>query len=155
MIWMRLRDAPLDIWGGDRVFVACKLFFHLREKTILFFWQWTSDNFFLCFAEKRKYHFFVVCFPYYVFGGFSGQHNFHQFRQQTFFFCPHFQQTFFLTLVATNFLFQFFEPPPQISNGTSLNLLKMLSETTWGCKPQTLMTLYKAYIRPALEYSAI
>ena len=30
-----------------------------------------------------------------TFGGFSGQHIFHQIRQQTFFYCPHFQQTFF------------------------------------------------------------
>ena len=36
-----------------------------------------------------------------------------------------------------------------------LNLLKILSGTTWGCKPQTLMRLYKAYIRPVLEYGAI
>ena len=36
-----------------------------------------------------------------------------------------------------------------------LNLIKMLSWTKWGCKPQTLMRLYKAYIRPVLEYSAI
>ena len=43
------------------------------------------------------------------FGVFSGQHIFHQFRQQTFFFCPHFQQTAF---VATKYLFQFFSRPP-------------------------------------------
>ena len=38
-----------------------------------------------------------------------------------------------------------------------LNLLKFLSGTTWGCKPQTLIRLYKAqtYIRPVLEYGAI
>ena len=157
MIWMRLRDAPLDIWGGLEFLLLANFFFTSARKQSFFFWQWTSDNFFLCFAEKRKYHFFVVCFPYYVFGVFSGQHNFHQFRQQTFFFCPHFQQTFFSDFGGDKlFISIFFEPPPpQISNGTSLNLLKMLSETTWGCKPQTLMTLYKAYIRPALEYSAI
>ena len=36
-----------------------------------------------------------------------------------------------------------------------LNLLKFLSGTTWGCEPQTLMRLYKAYIRSVLEYGAI
>ena len=52
------------------------------------------------------------------FGVFSGQHIFHQFRQQTFFFCPHFQQTYFLIFVATNYFFQFYSnkipPPPDI-----------------------------------------
>ena len=46
---------------------------------------------------RRRNEIYVVCFPYYVtltFGGFSGQHILHQFRQQTFFFCPHFQQIF-------------------------------------------------------------
>ena len=41
------------------------------------------------------------------FGVFYGQHIFHKFRQQ-FFFCPHFQQSFLLTFVATNFFFIFF-----------------------------------------------
>ena len=60
-----------------------------------------------------KYHFFVVCFPYYVFGGFSGQHIFHQFRQQTFIFCPHFQQTFFSDFGGDKlFISIFFGPPP-------------------------------------------
>ena len=38
-----------------------------------------------------------------------------------------------------------------------LNLINFLSGTTWGCKPQTLMSLYKAYtcIRPVLENGAI
>ena len=73
-----------------------------------------SDNYFLW----KK--FFVVCFPYYVcyhLMFFFGQHIFHQFQQQTF-FCPHFQQTFFFTFVATNYFF-LAPPPPQISNGAS------------------------------------
>ena len=37
----------------------------------------------------------------------SGQHVFHQFRQQTFFNKP-----FFLIFVATNYFFQFFSSPP-------------------------------------------
>ena len=35
-----------------------------------------------------------------------------------------------------------------------LGLLKLLSGTKWGCKPKTLMRLYKCYIRPVLEYGA-
>ena len=50
------------------------------------------------------------------FGVFSGQHIFHQFRQQTFFSAHIFNKLFFLTFVATNYLFQFFlaPPPPDI-----------------------------------------
>ena len=35
-----------------------------------------------------------------------------------------------------------------------LGLLKLLSGSKWGCKPKTLMGLYKSYIRPVLEYGA-
>ena len=47
-----------------------------------------------------------------TFGVFSGQHIFHQFRQQTFFSAHIFNKLFFLTFVATNYLFQFFSSPP-------------------------------------------
>ena len=40
-------------------------------------------------------------------GGFSGQHIFHQFRQQTFFSAHIFNKLFFLTFVATNYLHEF------------------------------------------------
>ena len=33
-----------------------------------------------------------------------------------------------------------------------LGLLKLLSGSKWGCKPKTLIRLYKSYIRPVLEY---
>ena len=47
------------------------------------------------------------------FGVFSGQHIFHKFRQQTYFFCPHFQQTFFSNFCGDKlFLSFFFQPPP-------------------------------------------
>ena len=36
-----------------------------------------------------------------------------------------------------------------------LNLLKLLSGTDWGCKPKTLMRLYKSYVRPVMEYGSI
>ena len=64
------------------VFVACKLFFYLSEKTTFFFGDQRPTIFFLCFVEEMI--FFVVCFPHFAhdmltFGGFSGQHIFHQF----------------------------------------------------------------------------
>ena len=36
-----------------------------------------------------------------------------------------------------------------------LNLLRLLSGTSWGCKPKIVMQLYKQYVRPVLEYGAI
>ena len=36
-----------------------------------------------------------------------------------------------------------------------LNLLRLLSGTNWGCKPEIIMQLYKQYVRPILEYGAI
>ena len=61
-----------------------------------------------------KYLFFVVCYPYYVrFGVFSGQHIFHQFRQQTILLCQHFQQTFFFGLLWRQTIYlNFFLGPP-------------------------------------------
>ena len=35
------------------------------------------------------------------------------------------------------------------------NLLKMLRGKTWGSNKKTLMTLYKQFIRPILEYGAV
>ena len=89
-----LRDAPLDIWGGGGG--ACKRFFLPPARKHAFFWRSTSDNFLLCFVEEMKYIFLSYAFSKYV---------------------------FFLTFLATNYLFQFFStfpPPPQISNGASL-----------------------------------
>ena len=43
------RDAPLDIWGGPRVFVASKLFFYLREKTFFFLGAINVRQFFFMF----------------------------------------------------------------------------------------------------------
>ena len=36
-----------------------------------------------------------------------------------------------------------------------INLPKLLSGTDWGCSPKTIMRLYKAFVRPVLEYGAI
>ena len=94
----------VSMTGQRRIPVENKLFFGDQRPTI----------FFLCLVEEV----FVVCFPYYVryhLVFFSGQHIFHQFRQQTFFFCPHFQQTFFFSFILA--------PPPQISNGASLRCI--------------------------------
>ena len=97
--------------GGARVFVACKFFFYRSEITI-FFW---AINVRQCFVEEMKYLFFcrmlsLLCTS--TFGGLSGQHIFHQFRQQTFFFCPHFNKLFFPDLRGDKYLFHFFLPPP-------------------------------------------
>ena len=88
------RDAPFDIWEGGLEFLLLANFFFTSGGKQAFLWRSTSDNFFLCFVEEIFCHMLsLLCtLP---FGVFSGQHIFHQFRQQTFFFYPHFQQTFF------------------------------------------------------------
>ena len=75
-----------------------------------------------------KYLFFVVCLPYYV-----RQHLvvflvniFSSISTTNFFFAHIFNKLFFLTFLATNYLFHFFSsPPPQISNGASLTFKTM------------------------------
>ena len=68
------------------------------------FWRSTSDNFFLCYVEEmfRRMLSLLCTLPI---GVFSGQHIFHQFRQQTFIFCSHFQQTFFFRLLWRQTIF--------------------------------------------------
>ena len=96
-------------------------FFTSGGKQALFFSDQRPTIFFLCFVEENFCHMLsLLCrLP---FGVSSGQHIFHQFRQQTFFFCPHFQQTFFSDFCGDKlFFFKFnLAPPPQISNGASL-----------------------------------
>ena len=108
-----LRDAPLDIWGGGaKCFVACELFFYLREKTIFFLSDQRPTIFFLCFVEEIFCRMLsLLCtLPC---GVFSGKHIFHQFRQQTFFsdFCG---DKLFFSIFSSQ------PPPPQILNGASL-----------------------------------
>ena len=107
------------------------------------------DNFFLMFRRRNDISFFcrMLSLLYTLtFGVFSGQHIFHQFRQQTF-FCPHFQQIFFSDFVATNY-FNFFlspRPPSQISNGASLTIQYSMQTTEqipmtlpgWGLRSTT------------------
>ena len=94
--------------GGARVFVACKLFFYLREKTI-FFWAINVRQFVFMFRRMLS----LLCtLP---FGVFSGQHIFHQFQQQTFFSVHIFNKLFFLLLWRQTIYFNFFlAPPPDI-----------------------------------------
>ena len=115
-----LRDAPFDIWGGGLEFLLLANFFFTFERKQSFFL--VRQYFLLCFVEE------ICCRTLSLlctlpFGVFSGQHIFHQFRQQTFFFCPHFQQTFFSDSCGDKLFFSFFflPPPPQISNGASLS----------------------------------
>ena len=97
--------------GGVRVFVACKLFFLPLRENNLFFGDQRPTIFFLCFVEEIFCRMLsLLCtLPFRVF---SGQHIFHQFRQQTFSFCPHFQQTFFWLLWRQTIYFNFFSSPP-------------------------------------------
>ena len=81
-----IRDSPLDIGGGGaRVFVACKLFFLPSRENNIFFGDQRPTIFFLCFVEDIFCR--MLCLLCTLpFGVFSGQHIFHQFRQQTIFF---------------------------------------------------------------------
>ena len=90
-----LRDAPFDIWGGGpRVFLACKLFFLPPVENKFFFWRSTNEIFYLCYVEEIFCRMLsLLCtLP---FGVFSGQHIFHQFRQQTSFSAYIFNKFFF------------------------------------------------------------
>ena len=94
---MHFRDAPFDIWGGGGLefLLLANFFFTSGGK---------QASFFVCFVEE-------FCCPMLSllctlpFGVFSGQHIFHRFRQQTFFFCPHFQQTFFFDFCGDKLFF--------------------------------------------------
>ena len=101
--------------GGLEFLLLANFFFTSERKKSSFFCDQRLTIFFLCFVEEFFCRMLsILCtLP---FGVFSGQHIFHQFRQQTFFFCPHFQRLIFLTFVATNYFYQFF----YLSNGASL-----------------------------------
>ena len=108
MLYKYVRDVPLDIWGGGGVFVACKLFFYLREKTF-FFWRSTCYNFFLCFVEE------ICCrmlplIMYVTIWCFFWSTYFSSISTKNFFFCPHFQQTFFSDFCGDKLFFS--SPPP-------------------------------------------
>ena len=95
-----LRDAPLDIWagGGARVFVACKLFENLREKT--FFWRSTF----------RRRNFLAYAFPimYVTTWCFFWSTYFSSISTTNFFFLPTF------SMWRQTIIFNFFlgSPPP-------------------------------------------
>ena len=107
----RDKGRTIRYLGGGLEFLLLANFFFTSERKQSFFWRSTSDNFFLCFVE------YIFCRMLSLlctlpFGVFSGQHIFHQFRQQTFFLPTFSTNFFFLTLVATNYFFQFFSAPP-------------------------------------------
>ena len=60
-----------------------------------FFTSAGKQSFFLAINFRQFYCRMLPLLCTLTFGVFSGQHIFHQFRQQTWFFFPHFQQTFF------------------------------------------------------------
>ena len=119
---MVIRDAPLEIWG-DRVFVAYKLFFYFREKTIFFlvinvrqFFFKVSSKSFLSYAFAIMY---VIIWCFFLVNIFSS------ILTTNFFFCPHFQQTFFSGFCGDKLFFSSPPPPPQISNGASLIIIML------------------------------
>ena len=87
-------DAPFDIWGGLEFLLLATFYFTFERKQSFFFGDQRPTIFFLCFVEEIFCRMFSLLCTL-QFGVFSGQHIFHQFRQKTFFFCPHFQQNFF------------------------------------------------------------
>ena len=91
--------------GGPRVFVACKLFFHLREKTIFFFGDQRPTILFFMF-RRRNFLSYASPIMYVTIWCFFWSTYFSSISTTNFFFCPHFQQFFFLTFVATNYFFQ-------------------------------------------------
>ena len=90
------RDAPYDIWGGGAGLGFCCLqtFFLPPVESKLFFGDQRPTIFFLCYVEEIFCRMLSLLCTL-LFGVFSCQHIFYQFRLQTFFFCSHFQQTFF------------------------------------------------------------
>ena len=92
-------------WGA-LVVVAC-IFFLLPRENNLFLGRSTSDNFFFMF-RRRIFCRLLSLLCTLPFDVFSGQHIFHQFRQQSFLFCPHFQQSFWWRQA----IFYNLSPPP-------------------------------------------
>ena len=111
--------------GGARFF-----FFYLRWKTS-FFWRSTPDNFFFMF-HWRIFLSYASPIMYVTVWCFLWSTYFSSISTTYFFFCPHFQQTFFFWLLWRQTIFFNFNlappPPPQISNGASLNT-KQLQNT--------------------------
>ena len=89
---------------------CCLHFFFLppRENN-LFLGRSTSDYFFFMF-RRRIFCRLLSLLCTLPFDVFSGQHIFHQFRQQSFLFCPHFQQSFWWRQA----IFYLPPPPPDI-----------------------------------------
>ena len=105
--------------GGLEFLLLANFFFYLREKTIFFFRDQRPTIFFFCYV-KNFFCLMLSLLCTLPFGVFSGQHIFHQFRQQPF-FLPPFSKNFFFWLLWRQTIFFQPPPPPQISNGASLS----------------------------------
>ena len=111
----RIRDAPLDIWGGGLEFLLlANFFFYLRWKTSFFFGDQRPTIFFFYVLSKK---FLSYAFPimYVSIWCFFWSTYFSSISTTNFFFCSHFQQKKkILTFVATSFflIFNFNLPPP-------------------------------------------
>ena len=89
------RDAPLDIGrgGGPRVFVACKLFFYLREKTIFFFCDQRPTIFFM--FRRRNFLSYALPIMYVTIWCFFWSTYFSSISTTSFFFLHTFSTNFF------------------------------------------------------------
>ena len=105
-----LRDVPLDIWEGGEagVFTAYKLFFHLRKKTILFLA--INVRRFLFYVSSKKFFVVDYAFPimYVIICCFFWSTYLSSISTTNFFFCPHFQQTFFSDFCGDKLFFSIF-----------------------------------------------
>ena len=108
-----LRDAPFDIWGGGGLeFLLLANFFFLPPvENKLFFRRSTSDNFFFMFCRRN---FLSYAFPimYVTIWCFSWSTYFSSISTTNFFFCSHFQQTFFSDFRGDKLFFSILDPPP-------------------------------------------
>ena len=108
--------------GGGLVFLLLANFFLPPRENNFFFGNQRPTIFFLCIVEE---FFWSYAFPimYVTIWCFFWSTYFSQISTTNFFFLPTFSTNiFFLLFVATNNFFLFFSsPPPQISNGASLN----------------------------------
>ena len=110
---IQVRDTSLDTWAGARVFVSCKLFFYLREKTIFFLAKNVRQFFFYVSSKKWNIFFFSYAFPimYVTIRWFFWSIYFSSISTKNLFILP----TYFLNIFST--------PPSQILKNASLIVL--------------------------------
>ena len=129
--------------------LLANFFFYLREKTIFFFGDQRSTNFLFRF-RRRMFLSYAFSIMYVTIWCFFWSTYFSSISTTNFFFCPHFQQTFFFYFCGDKLFISILPtPPPQISNGASLTIgetvrlgqRRMLTTAETGLKgPDMLLT---------------